>query len=240
MASFFGEVVYPVSRAFWNDEDDHEVLENTEDTREFVINWIESEPSKLDKFIIVEGEMMIDFVTKTILENSKLVCIIEYDCDKNSTRIYLIDNSIYVCIVSTKLDLIHTGQLTEAIAPILSNSVNLYTLTSDHMLHFKSDEETNSISFLKKLCSSRSQSNENSEISTLNQPNFVTGACAGVFTYAEMTDLPCIMYILYTDTFILDSKNALPLVELFSDLFGKRPNLSAVNSSFFNKGNLYM
>jgi hypothetical protein len=35
MASFFGEVVHPVSRAFWNEDDedlDEDILENTEDT----------------------------------------------------------------------------------------------------------------------------------------------------------------------------------------------------------------
>lgn len=60
-------------------------------------------------------------------------------------------------------------------------------------------------------------------------------------SYAEICDLHCIMYILYTDTFILDSLNALPLQKLFSKLLEKPlPSLKSVNFKAHNKGDLYM
>ena len=62
-----------------------------------------------------------------------------------------------------------------------------------------------------------------------------------VLAYAEMADLDCTLYIVYTDTFILDSMNASPLTQLFSDILRKPlPTFTSGRTSFFNKGNLYM
>lgn len=60
-------------------------------------------------------------------------------------------------------------------------------------------------------------------------------------TYAELADIDCTLYIVFTDTFMLDSMNSAPLTQLFSGILQKPlPSYTSASSSFFNKGNLYM
>ncbi|XP_001608222.3 proteasome assembly chaperone 1 [Nasonia vitripennis] len=242
MASFFGEIIYPQSRAFWlrDDDDDEEIDEENSLKIKLITNWTEPEPSEFEKFLIVDGEMMTGFVTRAILGGAKIICTIRCEDKKTSSKIYFI-NGLYICIVDKELNLAHAGQFTGAIAPLLSKSKSIIALTSDHMSYYKSEEGVSSASILNCLYSSKARNHKNLKVPTLSIPNFVTGVCAGVLSYSEIADLHCIMYILYTDTFTLDSKNAHPLLELFSDLLGKTlPNFVAGGSSFFNKGNLYM
>lgn len=138
-------------------------------------------------------------------------------------------------------------------------------LKAEHLSNFKGDEE-NTTSFLKTLCTKQARlDNKHSMISHLNQPNIISGVCAGgnkfylkflisfiiikkkllfvflVLSYADFHDLHCIMYILYTDTFTLDSENFKPLTKLFSnDLKEFLPLISTKDGGNFNKGNLYM
>ncbi|XP_058802142.1 proteasome assembly chaperone 1-like isoform X5 [Phymastichus coffea] len=239
MASYFGEVILPSSRAFWNDDEDDDTFYRQDDT-EFKSNWIESEPAEVEKLLVIEGEMIINYIYACLLQNAKVVCNIEYESEKNKTKIYFVDD-IYICAISSKLNLAQAGKLTETISSLLRKCKAIYTFTSDHISHFKSEEEIYSTSILKSLYSSKARNNKNWKISVLNQPNIVTGVCAGVLSYAEMANLSCIMYILYTDTFTLDSKNASPLTDLLAEVIGKTfPSFTTGGSSFFNKGNLYL
>ncbi|XP_023248402.1 proteasome assembly chaperone 1-like [Copidosoma floridanum] len=125
--------------------------------------------------------------------------------------------------------------------PLLNKARHLILLLAEHVSRFKSEVDNSSESFLKSLCSQKARMDKNLKTPPLNQPNIVSGVCAGVLSYAEIADLHCIMYILYTDTFTLDSKNSLPLAKLFSETFGKSiSKFSAGDTSCFNKGNLYM
>lgn len=56
-----------------------------------------------------------------------------------------------------------------------------------------------------------------------------------------MNQLPAILYVLYTDGFVLDSKSVEPLMQLLGKTI--KCGIKSVNfvgDKFFNKGNLYM
>lgn len=53
-------------------------------------------------------------------------------------------------------------------------------------------------------------------------------------------ELPSVLYILYTDSFVLDSLSAEPLLKLFSAMNCTLHDVTFSEKDFFNKGNLYM
>uniref|UniRef100_V9IL95 Proteasome assembly chaperone 1 n=1 Tax=Apis cerana TaxID=7461 RepID=V9IL95_APICE len=61
MATFFGEVVFPVSRAFWDEEDENRTIDYSVNQFKLSIQWLKEKPLAIDTLIIVEGEMLIDF-----------------------------------------------------------------------------------------------------------------------------------------------------------------------------------
>jgi len=237
MASYFGEVVHPSSRAFWNDDEDYDIIDGSQDNVEFVLNWIDEEPSLIKKFVVVEGEMMTDFMVNSVFESStRCVCTINYE----TSKIYAVGD-VYVCVISSKLSLALAGQLVSTMIPLLKKSEKIVLLSAEHESQHKSEEENDSVSFLKTLCSQKARLDKNLNTSPLNQPNIIAGVCSGALTYAEIANLHCIMYILYTDTFTLDSKNTLPLKKLFVETFGSSfSKFTSEDTRCFNKGNLYM
>lgn len=59
-------------------------------------------------------------------------------------------------------------------------------------------------------------------------------------SYAQIMELPAVLYILYTDSFVLDSLSAEPLLKLFSTMNCTLHDVRFSGKDFFNKGNLYM
>ncbi|XP_014220246.1 proteasome assembly chaperone 1 [Trichogramma pretiosum] len=240
MVSYFGEVVHPSSRAFWNDDDDDEAFHCHEDNLGFSINWTNEEPVTIKKFILIEGQIVAEFTLSCVLKDADIVGNIENKSEKPVAKIYKIDD-VYICVIDSNSDLTEAGELTKTLSHLLSKIEKLYAITADHLSNLKSTEEIDSESTLKLLCSSKAAKENNFKDCILNQPNIVTGLSAGVLTYADIQDIFCIIYILYTDTFDLDSKNASPLTKLFSTLMEKPiPQFKTSGPCFFNKGNLYM
>lgn len=58
-------------------------------------------------------------------------------------------------------------------------------------------------------------------------------------SYAQIMELPSVVYVLYTDSFVLDSLSAEPLLKLLTN-YTLLHNVTFSGKDFFNKGNLYM
>ncbi|XP_051153915.1 uncharacterized protein LOC127277119 [Leptopilina boulardi] len=241
MSCQFGEIVQPSSRAFWLDEDDEELNESVQNESLFSLEWLENEPTVIEKLVIVEGDMVIDFTKETIISDAKKICNIKHKSDKKSSIIYEIENSLYICLVSTELDLTEAGEFIETIQRILTKAKKIIALTNCHVSQLKSNEEYSVPSFLKSLSTKEARNSWKINAPNLSQPNIISGIAAGALSFAEIKGSYGILFVLYTDNYILDSKSAHPLVELFSEITNRNiPEFSSVRSGIFNKGNLYM
>ncbi|XP_033227339.1 proteasome assembly chaperone 1 isoform X3 [Belonocnema kinseyi] len=237
MNPHFGEIVQPSSRAFWLDEDDEELQEGSQEDSKFSIEWLQKEPASFEKLIIVEGNMVVDFTKECILPDAKEICIIKHESHKKSSIIYEVDSSLYICIVSTELDLTEAGGFIDIIHGILSKSKKIIALTNCHVSQLKSNEDCSAPSFLKSLSTKDARNSWKVNAPHLGQPNIISGVAAGALSFAEIKGSYGILFVLYTDNFTLDSKSAHPLVELFSEITNRSlPEFSSVRSVYFNKG----
>ncbi|XP_033227338.1 proteasome assembly chaperone 1 isoform X2 [Belonocnema kinseyi] len=186
MNPHFGEIVQPSSRAFWLDEDDEELQEGSQEDSKFSIEWLQKEPASFEKLIIVEGNMVVDFTKECILPDAKEICIIKHESHKKSSIIYEVDSSLYICIVSTELDLTEAGGFIDIIHGILSKSKKIIALTNCHVSQLKSNEDCSAPSFLKSLSTKDARNSWKVNAPHLGQPNIISGVAAGALSFAEI------------------------------------------------------
>ena len=147
---------------------------------------------------------------------------------------------------------------------IVSTAKRTICITCHHISHFRTAKIPTVPSFLRMLATKNGGSVCSLKEPLLEQPNIVYGVTAGgwhlnntrlllrykfidkilfplsVLSYAEFMELPSVLYILYTDTFVLDSLSADPLLKLFSAMDCIVHDVAFTGKNFFNKGNLYM
>ncbi|XP_076667337.1 proteasome assembly chaperone 1 [Andrena cerasifolii] len=240
MVSFFGEVVFPVSRAFWDEEDENGPSETPVHQSELSLRWLKEKPAVINTLIVIEGEMLIDFSRECLCQDSEEACVVEDEKQKKACVIYKVNNEVYLCIVSPRFDVKFAGKLVDKISNILSTAKRTICITCHHISHFRTAKIPTVPSFLRMLATKNGGSVCSLKEPLLEQPNIVYGVTAGVLSYAEFMELPSVLYILYTDTFVLDSLSADPLLKLFSAMDCTVHDVVFTGKNFFNKGNLYM
>ncbi|XP_076762697.1 proteasome assembly chaperone 1 [Xylocopa sonorina] len=240
MASFFGEVVFPVSRAFWDEEDENEEPEYSSSQPEFFVRWLKEKPSEINTFVIIEGEMLIDFSRECLCPNSEEVCFVENNMEKKVCTIYRINDDMYLCLVCPRFDVKFSGKLVEKIGDIISSTKSTICITCRHVSHFKSKNVPTVPSFLRMLTTRNGENICKNKEPFLEQPNIIYGVAAGVLSYAEFMEVPSVLYVLYADSFVLDSLSAEPLLKLFTAMNCTLHNVTFDGKDFFTRGNLYM
>ncbi|CAL1689614.1 unnamed protein product [Lasius platythorax] len=121
MVSHFGEVIFPSSRAFWDDEDEYEAVENLEHRPKLHVCWLKNKPERMQKFIIIEGEPLIPFVKQCLCHNKE-----EFD---------------------TK----DAGTLVNQISDLLLNTESTISIVCRHVSQFQSTNIPETPSFLRIL-----------------------------------------------------------------------------------------
>ncbi|OAD56103.1 Proteasome assembly chaperone 1 [Eufriesea mexicana] len=240
MATFFGEVVFPVSRAFWDDEDESSTSGCAVNQPEFFVRWLEEKPSKIETLIVIEGEMLIDFSRGCLCPDLKEVCFVEDDKQKKMFTIYEVSGEVYLCIVTSSFDVKLSGKLVEKIGDIILSAKNTICITCRHISQFKSKNIPAVPSFLRMLTTKNGENICKWKEPLLEQPNIIYGVTAGVLSYAQIMELPSVLYVLYADSFVLDSLSAEPLLKLFAAMNYTLHDVTFSGKDFFNKGNLYM
>ncbi|XP_076164543.1 proteasome assembly chaperone 1 [Ptiloglossa arizonensis] len=240
MVSFFGEVVFPVSRAFWDEDDENGPSGDTVNQLEFSIRWLKEKPTRINKLVMIEGEMLLDFSRECLCQNLEEVCLIEDENKKKICIIYQINNEIYLCMVSPHFNVKYSGKLVDKMSDILLNTNCIICVTCRHMSQFKHKNILAVPSFLRMLVTKNGENTCNFKVPLLEQPNIVYGVTAGVLSYAEFMDLPSVLYILYADNFVLDSLSAEPLLKLFKEINCTLHDVTFSRENIFNKGNLYI
>lgn len=239
MASFFGEVVFPVSRAFWDDEDENKATDCSVNQPEFFVQWLKTKPSSIDTLIVIEGEMLIDFVKECLCPNSEEVCFVEDEKQKKIYTTYQVTNDIYLGIVSPHFDVKLSGKFVEKMGDIISSAKSIICITCCHISNFKKKDIPTVPSFLRMLTTKSGENICKSKEPYLEQPNIIYGVTAGVLSYAQIMELPSVLYVLYTDSIVLDSLSAEPLLKLLAN-YAPLHTVTFSGKNFFNKGNLYM
>ncbi|KAK0161353.1 hypothetical protein PV327_009831 [Microctonus hyperodae] len=243
MATLFGEVVYPSSRAFWTEDEDDETSENIESLPTFTVDYSCDAPTKIKNLIVTETHLIVDFTKEYITKNATQICTIKstISTNKNPTKLYKVTNDLYVLIVCPDIDLTQASDFVESISGLLQKCENITAITCNHISQLKTIDDTHGPAFMRTLCTRKFSNQQKIPISTLKQPNIVSGVAAGVVAYAEIMDLSATLNVLYLDGFQLDSESAAPLMKLFTNLTNyKFDNFTSMGKHFFNKGNLYM
>ncbi|KAG5308907.1 PSMG1 protein, partial [Pseudoatta argentina] len=238
MVSHFGEVIFPASRAFWDDEDEYEPTDNIEHSPKLYVRWLKDKPECIQKFIIIEGDPLIPFVKQCLCPKMEEACIIENENHKKVSVIYQIDKQIYVCVILPLFDTKNAGKFVNQIYDLLLSSKDTVSILCRHISQFQSTNVPETASFLRILAT-KTVNVSKCGIEPLEQPNIVFGVGTGVLSYAEFTGKPAKLYILYIDSIVLDSKCAEPILQVLTDEIPCKLQ-PKFNENPFSKGNLYM
>ncbi|XP_024869805.1 proteasome assembly chaperone 1 [Temnothorax curvispinosus] len=239
MVSHFGEVIFPSSRAFWDDEDEYEPADNTEHCPKLYVRWLKTKPERMQKFIIVEGDPLRPFVEQCLCPKTEEACIVENENRRKVSVIYQIDKQIYMCIILPQFDTKNAGKLVNQMYDLLPSSESTISIVCRHVSQFISTTVPETPSFLRILATKTTNVTK-CQIEPLEQPNIVFGVGAGVLSYAELTGMPAKLYILYIDSFVLDSKCAEPILQVLTDEIPCKLRQPKFAENPFSKGNLYM
>ncbi|KAF7394886.1 hypothetical protein HZH66_008060 [Vespula vulgaris] len=241
MATYFGEVVFPSSRAFWDENEGEELTDELQAELQVNINWLKDKPTSMKKFILVEGEIIIDFLKEGLCHDAEEICIIQDKCNKELATIYQVNKDLYICIIPRNFDTKFAGEFVIKISEILSISKSIYLITWRHISQYKSGNIPNVPSFLRCLYTKDAKDLCKSHKEILEKPNIIYGVAAGILSFAQMMEYQSVLYVLYTDSFVLDSIAAEPLIEVFAEISNQDlHNVTFVGKNFFNKGNLYI
>ncbi|XP_011158099.1 proteasome assembly chaperone 1 [Solenopsis invicta] len=239
MVSYFGEVIFPSSRAFWDDEDEYESADNTEHFPKLYVHWSKPKPKCLQKLIIIEGDPLIPFVEQCLCSKMEEACIIENEKHKKVSVIYQINKQIYICIVLPQFDTKNAGKFINEINDLLLNLETTTSIICRHISQFQNTNVPEIPSFLRILATKTTNFTK-CGIEPLEQPNIVFGVGAGILSYAELLGIPAKSYILYIDSFVLDSKCVEPILQVLTDEIPCKLQQPKFVENSFSKGNLYM
>ncbi|KAI4500187.1 hypothetical protein M0802_004604 [Mischocyttarus mexicanus] len=241
MATYFGEVVFPSSRAFWDECEEEELIDELQEELNINIKWLKDKPTSMKKFLLVEGEIIIDFLKELLCHDTEKICVIQNEHNKEFAAIHQANEDLYICIIARNFDTKFAGDFVIKISDILSICESIYLISWKHISHYKSANIPAVPSFLRCLYTKSGSNLCKSHKEILERPNIIHGVAAGVLSYAQMMDFQSVLYVLYTDSFVLDSIAAKPLIEVFAEISNQiLYNISFVGKNFFNKGNLYM
>lgn len=86
--------------------------------------WLDNEYAHLselktfEKFFIIEGRQLSDFINKTVLKNLQPIC----QLDKHNTAIYVPPGKNYVICLTDNIDINISAQITELLKPLMTVS----------------------------------------------------------------------------------------------------------------------
>lgn len=237
MATFFGEVILPSSRAFFDDLDDsdNDDAESSNKVKPRLVLKYQQKDftfSSYDTLVISEGAVAKGFAEMYMLnKESKLLAeiILEKEQEENfsdilivkpkridTTKLYTLPNNCLLLHLAENIDLGLANQYTVLIKPCLTNCKKVISLVSRHNSNFRCDS-VNELppAFVRGL--STSVQPLPSSLKHLEQPNFVSNVSASVISWCEATQKPGLMLILYSDQISLDPVTLTPLLKAFSE-----------------------
>lgn len=226
----FGEIVEPSTRALWDDE----ITDYPENEINYVWLGNSEVPKVVNNVFIGETNQILSVYESCIILSRKPLC----ELKDTGVKIYQIENNNYIITKASSTAII--GKITELIIPWLKAAKEIYTITSNLLTLYQSNnvaEMTSSPCIIRKLETSIIKKTGN--YFNLDVPNLVTGLSASVLSYCKHENLPCILYIAFFDEVTLDSLNTTELTNLLKHL-GIKTVKEYVSISKIADNNLYM
>ncbi|XP_073984370.1 proteasome assembly chaperone 1 [Rhodnius prolixus] len=229
MATFFGEVILPTSRVFFDDYDDSDE-EECPSERNLEVKVLDENSLKheFELLLIVEGTVCRGFAD-LYLVNANTSRLAEFYLPKEGERdnlveitphkeepsvLFKLNDSTLLLRTSPAIDIFKSHQLTLKVAPWIERCKNIMTFNSRSVCDYQCEiREGLPSSFERTLVTSAVKQNLPG-LSNLDQPNFITGFCASVAGWCECEDKPCILHTIFTDNLSLDSITFAPLFKI--------------------------
>lgn len=238
MASYFGEIIEPSTRALFDEfEDDDDVKTN----KRLQLVWNQNAPTTVDLFFVVHGRLSLAFAEAYLVDdNTSLIGEINLQQDNDDShkslpsRIYL-EGTTLICLVSPSCTSDLAFQFVENISTILKNSKRVIVLTNETIYKFKT-AFINELppAFMRELKTSTDTSKELAD--KLPIPNIITGIPGAVATWCQIFKKSASILICYTDQQRLDSVTALPYTTVIKKI---NPKLILKNDLDLNKKYFY-
>jgi len=186
----FGEIVEPVSRAFYDDYDDASLnlpfkrpawIYCNEEGKQPAVNHVKD-------FIVIEGLNALNVVYPSVLKKTTPIAKL----DGHKVEIFQLEN-FTVCVVEEK-DLNYFATITELLEPWIKSAENCTIVSLQSVTEYKAAE-------VPESCFIRAINSQFKDVPSLDAPNFITGVGAGVGTFRKINDLPFSCYIVYIDLY---------------------------------------
>lgn len=179
---------------------------------------------KIQNFFIIEGTNALNVVNPSILKNASPIAKL----DGHKVEIFKLEDAT-VCIVEEK-DLNYFATITELLEPWIKAAKNCTIVSLQSLSDYKSED-------IPETCIIRSLNSQLKEFATLEAPNFITGAGAGIGTLRKIHDLPFSCYIVYVDLFdVIAIRTILKLLKRLDLPFDESVPLKPLH----HKSDLYM
>ncbi|GAB0099251.1 Proteasome assembly chaperone 1 [Sergentomyia squamirostris] len=226
----FGEILEPISRAFWDDYDD--LTENEEykqpewnaDDRDVIC------PENLKSFIVVEGQKAEELMKLLVLGDVKPFLSLK----TGYVSLYHLPETKTMICTSEEKNLNYYGPITEVLSRFIDKTPEVVGISiQPSSLHKgQKDGDSDKVSFIRGLNSPFS------EIYPLKEPNFITGVSAGVASWRKFHDLTCFCFAVYVEALRFDSQTIEPLVGILKKFGvqckeGQNINIKAAESNLY-------
>ncbi|XP_039288136.1 proteasome assembly chaperone 1-like [Nilaparvata lugens] len=235
MATFFGEVMAPVSRAFWNgaedidDDDEGDISE----PRGPVYKFKEEKPQVENSYslmIFATDQFCSDYSRAFLMSGEpELITEIEEVDEKSSDEqikrpqtpvasLFKIKNDVLLLACKRNIPLEYANDLLLMVAPWLDKSKDAAVLASKPVAEFiTSNKELEENAFVRVL--KTKSYTENIPCKQLEVPNAVSGFPAAMMTWRQIHEQPCVLSVYYY-------ANSLPLINTI-DVAPLRKHLQA-------------
>ncbi|KAF6205258.1 hypothetical protein GE061_019426 [Apolygus lucorum] len=235
MATFFGEVILPSSRVFFDDSDDEEDGSSATQRNEFEVKELVpgSLGAECNLLVISEGNVSRGFSDHHLMgEDAQVLAEIQLpsheqmDTDfparrkaAEPTLLYKLKHSTYLLDVSSSIDILLSNNLTLSIQSVLRSAKKIVVLCNRPTADFRCDSINDLPSAFLRVLKTSSWT-EPLDQRIVEQPNFISGLPASIISWCEASNKPCVAAICFTDTDRAEAVTVSPLLNFFksSDL----------------------
>jgi len=186
----FGEIVEPVSRAFYDDYEDPSLNLPFKRPSWIYCNEEGKAPviQSIKNFIIIEGVNALNVVHPSILKKTSPIARL----DGHKVEIFQLETSTF-CVVEEK-DLNYFATITELLEPWINATENCTIVSLQSATEYKAEE-------VPESCFIRAINSKFTDVPALEAPNFITGVGAGVGTFRKISSLSFSCFVAYIDLY---------------------------------------
>lgn len=134
------------------------------------------EVAAIDRFFVIEGKQILDFVNKTVLKGAQPVC----QLSTQKTSVYSFPEHGYAICVTEGNDLNATGQITELLKPWLEKSAETVAISVQPAYAYNTQKKFDRRCFVRAISGQKGTAAKQLDyVQPLEDCNIVHGISAG-------------------------------------------------------------